>query len=90
MEPYDMQSHSGGWLFFVKASFGAALAAMGAGILFMPGELMVQGYFALCALFLVSATINLAKTLRDQHEGQRLLNRISDAKAQKILREMND
>ena len=90
MEPYDIQSHSSGWVFFVKASFAASLAAMAAGILFMPGELMVQGYFTLYALFLVSATINLAKTLRDQHEGQRLVNRLSDAKAQKMIRELSD
>ncbi len=90
MLPTDMQSHSGPWLFFVKASFASALLAMAAGVFLMPGDLMIKGYFALCALFLVSATINLTKTLRDDHESQRLINRISDAKAQKMIQELSE
>lgn len=90
MEPIDFQSNSSGWLFFVKASFVIPLLAMAAGIVFMPGDLVVQGYFALSALFLVSSTINLSKTLRDEHESQRLLNKISEAKTNKILKEFTE
>lgn len=87
MDTPDMQSSSPAWLFYVKASFAIGVLAMGAGILFMPGGLMVQGYFALCALFLVSSTITLSKTLRDDHEARRLINRISEAKTSRILKE---
>lgn len=87
MENGDIQSNSPAWLFYVKAAFVIALLAMGAGILFMPGGLMVQGYFALSALFLLSSTITLSKTLRDEHEAQRLIHRINDAKTNKIIRE---
>ena len=90
MGPIDSQSNSSGWLFFVKASFVISLLAMAAGIVFMPGDLVVQGYFALSALFLVSSTINLSKTLRDEHESQRLLNKISEAKTNKILKEFTE
>ena len=38
-------------------------------------------------LFSVGSSLSLAKTLRDDHESKRLLNRLSNAKAEKIIRE---
>ncbi len=87
MHESDIQSHSTSWLFYVKSAFVISLAAMLAGILFMPGSLVVQGYFALSSMFMVSATITMVKTLRDEHESQRLLSKISEAKTSKILKE---
>ena len=78
---------SSSWLFFVKTTFAIALAAMAAFSVLMDGNLLVKGYLALKSLFLVSATIMLSKTLRDEHEAQRLLNRINEAKTNKILKE---
>lgn len=89
MESYDIQSTSQGWVFFVKTSFAIALAAIGAGIFLLPGTLLVKGYFALSSLFLVSATITLSKTLRDQHEASRLINKVSEARTTKMINEMN-
>lgn len=43
----------------------------------MDGSLLVKGYLALNS-FLVSSTIMLSKTLRDEHEAQRLLNLINE------------
>jgi hypothetical protein len=82
-----LSSHSAGWLFFVKASFVIALCAMLAGILFSPIEFIVKAYFGLCALFLVSSTITLAKSMRDQHESQRIMNKIAEAKTQQLIKE---
>lgn len=86
----DSQSHSTGWLFFVKTSFAISIFAIAAGITFMPGELIVRGYLALSALFLVSTTITLSKTLRDDHESNRLINKISEAKTNKIIKEFSE
>lgn len=82
-----IQSNSSGWLFFVKASFGIALASMIGGIIFSDIDFMMKAYFSLCGLFLVSSTITLSKTMRDQHESERLINRISEAKAQQLMKE---
>jgi hypothetical protein len=90
MDSSNVQSNSASWMFFVKFSFGAALGAIVTGILLMPGGLLVQGYFAICSLFLVSATITLSKTLRDDHESQRLFNKINEAKTNKILNEFSE
>ncbi|WP_020394469.1 YiaA/YiaB family inner membrane protein [Thiolinea disciformis] len=75
------------WTMFVKITFIVALLAMGAFVFFMKGDLLMKGYLALNSLFLVSSTIMLSKTLRDDHEAQRLLNRIEEAKTHKILKE---
>ena len=86
----DMQSNSQGWVFYVKASFAISILAMVAGIFFMPGAIIAKGYMGICSLFMMSSTISLSKTLRDEHEGQRLMNKISDAKTQQIIKEYTD
>ena len=78
---------SSSWLLFVKLTFAVSLISMGLFIFFMEGSLLVKGYMALNSLFLVSATIMLSKTLRDEHEAERLLNKINEAKTNKILKE---
>ena len=83
----DMQSSSASWMFFVKASFFISITAMIVGIIFLPADITVKAYLAICALFVVNSTITLSKTMRDEHESQRLVNKISEAKTQQILKE---
>ena len=90
MDTEQIQSNAPAWLFFVKASFFFSLVASVAGIVLVPGDLLVKGYFALSLLFVVSSTITLSKTLRDEHENKRLINRISEAKANRIIQEFAD
>jgi len=86
----EINSNSSGWIFFVKASFAIALLATGAGVVFAPTDLLVKGYMSACALFLVSTTITLSKTMRDEHEGKRIHNRLSEARAQQLLKEYTE
>ena len=86
----EINSNSSGWVFFVQVSFAVALLATGAGVVFAPSALLVKGYMAVGALFLVSTTITLSKTMRDEHEGKRIHNRISDARAQQLLKEYTE
>ncbi len=90
MHENDIQGHSASWLFYVKAAFGISLVSMAGGILFLPATLVERGYLALSSLFMVSATITMVKTLRDEHESRRLLNRINEAKTNKIINEYTD
>jgi hypothetical protein len=90
MNEIDIQSHSAAWLFYVKAAFVVSLIAMGAGILFMPGDFMLKGYLALGSLFMVSSTFTIAKTLRDEHESQRLIQKVCDAKTSRIINEFSE
>jgi hypothetical protein len=38
-------------------------------------------------LFTIGSTFSLAKTMRDQHEAQKLIHKISNAKTEKMLKE---
>ena len=87
MENHDTQTNSTGWLLFVKLSFIVSIVAMIAAIIFMPGDLMMKGYFGLNSLFMVSSTIMMSKTLRDEHESSKMINKINEAKTNKIINE---
>ena len=41
-------------------------------------------------LFLVGSTFTLSKTVRDEFENDKLVNRLADAKAEQILKEYAD
>jgi hypothetical protein len=48
----------------------------------------IKAYFAMGAALLVQSCITLTKTLRDVHEGAKFVNRIEDARAERLLMEM--
>lgn len=78
---------SPGWLFFVKASFACAVLSMLAGAALMPVDLWIRGYLVMGTLFLVGSSFTLSKTLRDQFESQKMINRLSQARAEKLLKD---
>ena len=90
MNDATLQPNSTSWLLFVKLTFGISIAAMAAFIFFMEGSLLMRGYLALNSLFLISSTIMMSKTMRDEHEAQSLIHKISEAKTNKILKEYTD
>ena len=81
------QRDSAAWLFFVRAAFGISLAATITGVMYLPVDFWVKGYMAMGLFFTIGSTITLTKTLRDDHEAKRLLNRIAEAKTSKLLKE---
>jgi hypothetical protein len=80
--------HTGSWIAFTYASFIGALAMVALGILFAPVELWIKAYFGMGTAFLVQSAITMTKTLRDVHENARFVNRIEDAKAERLLMEI--
>lgn len=79
------QPHTGAWVSFSYASFLAAAVMVLAGILFLPLDWWVKGYLAMGIVMLVQSTVTLTKTLRDNHEAARMVNRLEDAKAEQLL-----
>jgi hypothetical protein len=73
MNDLQLTNNSSYWTTFVKLTFVVALIGMGSFVFFMDGNLLTKGYLALNSLFLVSSTIMLSKTLRDDHEAKRAL-----------------
>lgn len=86
----SLKLDSPGWIFFVKASFACALLGMVGGVIMMPVDLWVRGYVVMGSLFLVGSSFTLAKTLRDQFEASKLINRLSQAKAERLLKEYGE
>ena len=88
METHEsIRLDSPGWLFFVKVSFACALAGMVFGVAVMPVEIWMRGYMILGTLFLVGSTFTLSKTMRDEFEASKLINKLATARTEKLLKE---
>ena len=81
----ETTQHSGAWVTFTYASFIGSAAMVGLGILFMPMDIWIKGYLAMGTIMLVQSCITATKTIRDVHEGRRMVNRIEDAKTERLL-----
>ncbi len=77
------------WTTFTIASFLVAAFMMAAGIFFMEASFSSKGFHAMAALMLVHTTVSITKTLRDNEESKKLINRIEDAKTERLLMEVN-
>ena len=75
------------WIVFGYLSFGLSLAMVGGGILLLPLDWWVKGYFAMGAVLLIQSCFALAKNMRDIHEAGRFHNRIETARTERLLRE---
>jgi hypothetical protein len=82
-------THSPAWVAFTYISFGASAFMVGLGIFLLPLDLAIKGYLAMGFLLLVQSCITMTKTMRDNHEGSRLVNRLEDAKAERLLMEVS-
>jgi len=78
------------WLNYAKLTFVIAIAAMIISIVMLPGDLLIKGYYSICSLFLVSATITLSKAVRDEAESKKLLQKLEEAKTAQLLNELEE
>ena len=76
------------WRFQVVAAFGLALLLTTGGVIYLPVDNWIKGYLLMGVYFTVSSAFGLAKTLRDHHEGSQLVAKISEAKTEKMLRDL--
>lgn len=84
-ESTNQSVHSPAWIAFTQLTFAVSVVAMAAGIVLLPVELAAQGYLAMGMLLTVVASINMSKTLRDQHEAGRLTRKVEEAKLNNFL-----
>jgi hypothetical protein len=85
MDRPAISENSPAWMAFVWISFSISVFLMSAGIYHLPVELWVRGYMAMGLFFCVGSCFTLAKTLRDNHEGRKLINRVSEVKTERML-----
>jgi hypothetical protein len=58
------------------------------GILYLPVDIWMKGYLAMGVVMLVQTYVTLTKTQRDIHEAARLVNRIEDARTERLQMEV--
>jgi hypothetical protein len=87
MRTEEVQRDTSAWIFQVWVSFALAFGGTALGIVYLPIDPWLRAFMAMGLVFTVGSAFTLAKTLRDGHEARRLINRLSEAKAEKIIRD---
>lgn len=87
MDPIRLND-TAAWRFQVVAAFAVALGLTTLGVAYLPVEAWTKGYLMMGLYFTVSSAFGLAKTLRDNHESSKLVAKISEAKTEKMLRDL--
>ncbi len=82
-------AHSSAWIAQTWISFVASIGATTLGLMIMPVNFWMKGYMGMGLLFSVGSTISLSKTIRDVEESKRIINRVDEAKLEKLLAEHN-
>jgi hypothetical protein len=73
------------WVNFSYVSFAASVLLVGGGIFALPLDWWIRAYFAMGVAMLVQSAFTLSKTIRDLHETNRMINRIEEARTEKLL-----
>ncbi|MEZ5787932.1 MAG: YiaA/YiaB family inner membrane protein [Xanthobacteraceae bacterium] len=81
----NLQQHTPAWVTFTYVSFFGALGMVGVGIVFLPVDWWVKGFLGMGVAMLVQSCITMTKTIRDVHEASRLVNRLDEARTERIL-----
>jgi hypothetical protein len=73
--------------FFLQSavSFGISVVAVGVGIAYLPVNVWMRSFLGLGLLYVVTSTFTLAKCVRDQQETSTVVNRVDQARLDKLL-----
>lgn len=86
-EKLASQKDTSAWIIQVWFSFLLAVSTTGIGICYLPVDNWIKAFMGMGLTFSVGSSFTLAKTVRDNHEAQRLLSRVDEAKLEKLLAE---
>ena len=85
----NIQHHSNAWVTFTYVSFAASAFMVAIGVFYLPIDLWIKGYLTMGIIMMIQSCVNATKTVRDMHESGKLVNRIEDAKAERLLMEVS-
>ena len=85
MNPQTGQNDTGAWIFFAWASFIIATGTMFFGIYHAPIDLWIKGFFAMGTLFIIGSTFTLGKTIRDNAEAIKRIQRMTEPKIEPMV-----
>jgi hypothetical protein len=80
--------HSQGWVTFTYAGFAGSLAMLALGVWSLPLDWWTRGYLAMGIFLLVQSCITMTKTMRDNHEASKLINKVEEARTERLLMEV--
>ncbi len=69
------------------ASFGVALGATAVGIFNLETDTWVRAFLGIAVMYLVTSAFTLAKVIRDRQEAGQIVNRVDQARLEKLLAE---
>ncbi|MFF4397855.1 YiaA/YiaB family inner membrane protein [Streptomyces sp. NPDC001480] len=69
------------------ASFALAMVATTVGIFRLDANAWVRGFLGIAVLYLVTSAFTLAKVIRDRQEAGQIVNRVDQARLEKLLAE---
>lgn len=87
MSTQPFLSNTPAWTSFAWICFFLSVALMAIGVYLLPVDLWIKGYFFMGLFFTVASCFILAKTIRDNHETERFINRVNTARTEKLLSE---
>ena len=90
MQQQAVNYNTSAWKFQCWAAFLISSVLTIGGIAYIPVDPWIKGYLLMGMIFTLGSTFSLAKTLRDEFESNRLINRVHLAKTEKILTEYED
>ena len=85
----NVQPHSNAWVTFTYVSFAASAFLVAIGVFYLPIDLWMKGYLTMGIIMMIQCCVTLTKTVRDMHESGKMVNRIEDAKAERLLMEVS-
>ena len=85
----NVQPHSSAWVTFTYVSFAASAFMVAIGVFYLPIDLWMKGYLSMGIIMMIQSCVTLTKTIRDMHEGGKMVNRIEDAKTERLLMEVS-
>ena len=90
MQSGTLNPHTSSWNFLVWTGFIVSFGATAIGLIVAPLHIWVKAFLGMGVLFITVSCFSLAKTLRDQHEQRKLVNRINEARTERLLSETGD
>ena len=85
----NVQPHSNAWITFTYVSFSASAFMVAVCVFYLPIDLWMKGYLTMGIIMMLQSCVTLTKTIRDMHESGKMVNRIEDAKAERLLMEVS-
>jgi hypothetical protein len=82
-------THSSAWVLQAWLSFALAVGVTALGIYHLPVDGWQKAFLGMGLLFSIGSTFSLSKTVRDQHEQERITARIDEARVTKLLSEVD-